>query len=179
MTKATPDIGALAVKHGITEDAVRDILGLEAVPVASVTAKVDAKNPAKVTFDISDYEGDVILDVGGSGFITVPIKNGKVVHVFPFPGLKRVRVDMGGVVRYLDVEVGVDPEPEVEDEPEAELPIGAPDFSQTLMEPQEPSEEALAAADAPREPIAELDPLAKTKPESPDTTRDAKVGKPA
>lgn len=158
-TKET--VAEYATKHGITEEAVRDIAGLDEPEAVEFTAELDGKNPAKVNFGFGSYKGDVILDVGGAGWVTKTVKRGKASHIFGTPGFHRVRADIGGEVRYLDVVTGVNTEDEdetpVEDVP---LPIGAPDFSNTLMEPREGAPVEPVAGDR----IAETDPLANTDP---------------
>jgi hypothetical protein len=165
-------VAEYAAKHGIDEDAVRDIAGLDSPEPLVIEATVDGDNPAKVTFAISGYDGPVIADVGGAGFITVELEGGKFSHVFGTAGLKRVRLDLGGAVRYLDVVAGENTEAE-DDTPvqPVEPLIGAPDFSDTLMAPVETDVTPQAG-----EPVAETDPLAAADPVLVDTTRNAKVG---
>jgi hypothetical protein len=134
MALSEKDINEFAQKYGITEAAVRDIAGIAAPEPIDVTAKVDSKNPGLVHFEASDgYDGLVLLDVGGSEFVEATAKKGKFKHSFSTPGTHRVRVDLGGVVRWVDVETG--PNTDGGDDPvvEVPLPIGAPDFSNTLM----------------------------------------------
>lgn len=134
MALSEKKISEFAQKYAITEAAVRDIAGVKDPVVVEVTAKADRKNPGLVHFESSDgFDGVALVDVGGSEFAEVAVKKGKFKHSFSTPGSHRVRVDLAGVVRWLDVESGVNTD--VGDDPveEAPLPIGVPDFSQSLL----------------------------------------------
>lgn len=123
-----------AQKHGITEAAVRDIAGIKDPVSIEVTAKVDSKNPGLVHFESSDgFDGVALVDVGGSEFAEIEVKKGKFKHSFSTPGHHRVRVDLAGVVRWVDVETGVNTDEGDDPVQEVEIPVGAPDFSQSLL----------------------------------------------
>lgn len=160
MPLSDQQIRGLAQKHGVTEAAVRDIAGLPEPEAVTVETAIDEENPGKVHFTVGGYDGDeAILDIGGSGFITKEVVDGAFSVVFPTPGFHRVRVDLGGTVRWFDVQTGVNTDP-AHDLPveEVPLPVGAPDFSQTLLgadaEPVEnvPAHEGDAQAGEPATP---------------------------
>jgi hypothetical protein len=155
MSATQETVAEYAAKHGVTEAVVRDIAGLPAPVEVTVSAEQDKKNPGKVHFNVDGYDGPAVIDVGGSGFLEVEVKKGKFTHSFSTPGAKRVRLDLGGVIRWIDVEAGVNTDPGDDPEVEEVIPPGAPDFSQSLLGvdtnaledvPQAPEEEPQAPA---------------------------------
>lgn len=118
MAKATDaDIKAHAEKHGISEESVRDILGIAEPKPIVIEAEQYKTNPAKVRIHIDPTpEGPVIVDAGdGNGFVEhEPNAKGQVTLEYAEPGSYKVRLDLGGTVRWVDVEAGVDPNREPE-----------------------------------------------------------------
>jgi hypothetical protein len=134
MALSEKQVREYAQKHGITEAAVRDIAGIKDPVVIEVTAKIDGKNPGLVHFEASDgFDGVALVDVGGSEFAQIPVAKGKFTHSFSVPGFHRVRVDLAGVVRWLDVVTGVNTDTGEDPVAEVPAPIGTPDFSQSLL----------------------------------------------
>lgn len=121
---ATPEtVAEYAAKHGISEEAVRDIAGLPDGVDVSVEAKQDGKNPAIVSLKGSH---DLRVDWGDS---TEWEQHGKTAkHRYHTPGSYRARVEVGGEVRWVDIEAGVDADPETVEPVFVAPPIGAPDF---------------------------------------------------
>lgn len=132
-------VAEYAIKHGVSEDVVRDIAGLDAPEPVEVTADADG-HVAKLK--VTGFKGDLIVDFGDGVFqIVTPDKGGKFEHAYALAGAHRIRVDAGGTIRWVDVHTQVSAP--VEEEP-VEAPVeDAP--------AEEPAAEVAPSEDAPSE----------------------------
>lgn len=106
-------VAEYALKHGVSEDVVRDIAGIDDDEPIEVTAEAKGHT---ASFAITGHDGDVVVDFGDGAFQIVSPSKGKFTHDYPLAGSHRVRVDAAGQVRWLDVVTETDA-PDEEGEP--------------------------------------------------------------
>lgn len=109
-------VAEYALKHGVSEDVVRDIAGIDDPEPIEVTAEA---NDHTVSFEVTGHDGDVVVDFGDGAFTIVTPTKGKWTHDYPLAGAHRVRVDAAGQVRWIDVVTETDAPAEDEAVPAA------------------------------------------------------------
>lgn len=107
---ATEDtVPEYATRYGISEDIVRDIAGISAPEPITVTLSQGA-SPGTVEVLITGFTGTAVVDWGNSTFVDLEVpKGGSCTHDYGQGGFKRVRFDLGGTIRWADVDLEQQP----------------------------------------------------------------------
>lgn len=146
-----------AQKYRISEEAVRDIAGLE--PPFNYSVSVSVTDKGKATFELDGVDdGEAVVDFGDSRFETVKVKGGKVTHDYETGGMRKVRFDVDGLVRWVDVTVPlgyqpVEAEPAVQNTPPQPEPEQQPE-PEPVDETPAPAKRPAAKKAAPAKKVA-------------------------